>query len=98
MVDHERGKQSITHWTVLDRQTEKSGLKVTRVQLTPQTGRSHQLRVHMLAIGHAILGDGLYAAPAEITAADRLQLHAETLTIMHPVKKEFITFTSPAPF
>lgn len=98
MVDHERGKQAITHWTVLDRQTDKSGLKVTRIQLIPQTGRSHQLRVHLLAIGHAILGDGLYASSSEITAADRLQLHAETLTVMHPVKKEFITFTSPAPF
>lgn len=98
MVDHERGKQAITDWTVLDRQIDKSGLKATRVKLTPQTGRSHQLRVHMLAMGHAILGDALYASPKEITAADRLQLHAETLTVMHPVKKEFITFTSPAPF
>lgn len=98
MVDHEKGRQAITHWAVLKRESAEDGVAATRVQLTPQTGRSHQLRVHMLAIGHAILGDGLYASPPEIQAANRLQLHAETLTVMHPEKKEFITFHSPAPF
>lgn len=98
IVDYEKGRQAITYWRVLKRETSPSGLMASRLMLTPQTGRSHQLRVHMLAIGHAILGDGLYASPKEIAAADRLQLHAETLTIMHPVNKEFITFTAPAPF
>jgi len=98
MVDHTNGKQAVTDWAVLERETMGQNLHVTRVQLKPQTGRSHQLRVHMLAIGHAILGDGLYGSPKEISAAPRLQLHAETLTVMHPIKKEFITFSSPAPF
>ena len=98
MVDHERGKQAVTHWTVLERETDPSNINATRVKLTPHTGRSHQLRVHMLTIGHVILGDRLYGSPEEIDAADRLQLHAETLTVMHPVKKEFMTFMSPTPF
>jgi len=98
MIDNDNGRQAITHWTVLERETDHPNLKVTRIELTPQTGRSHQLRVHMLAIGHAILGDGLYASPAEISAVPRLQLHAQSLTVMHPVEKEFITFTSPPPF
>lgn len=98
MVDHAGGKQAITDWTVLDRETNGSHAKATRVHLRPKTGRSHQLRVHMLAIGHTILGDGLYGTKEEISAAPRLQLHAETLTVMHPVEKEFITFNSPAPF
>ncbi len=98
MVDFDNGKQAVTDWTILEREAAGQSLDVTRVQLKPQTGRSHQLRVHMLAIGHAILGDGLYGTPEEISAAPRLQLHAEALTIMHPVKKEFITFASPVPF
>lgn len=98
MVDYEKGRQAITHWSVQERESAKAGIAATRVQLTPQTGRSHQLRVHMLALGHAILGDGLYASLPEIQAANRLQLHAETLTVMHPEKKEFITFHSPVPF
>ncbi len=98
MVDHVRGKQAVTDWTVIERENGPEHRPATRVQLNPKTGRSHQLRVHMLAIGHAILGDGLYGSPAEIEAAPRLQLHATSLTIMHPAKKEFITFTSPTPF
>ncbi len=104
MVDFDSGKQAITNWTVvereegLERKASGPSLDVTRVQLRPQTGRSHQLRVHMMAIGHTILGDGLYGTPEEIGAAPRLQLHAEALTIMHPIRKEFVTFTSPTPF
>jgi tRNA pseudouridine32 synthase / 23S rRNA pseudouridine746 synthase len=69
----------------------------TRVRLTPHTGRSHQLRVHMLALGHPILGDQIYAAE---TLADhkRLMLHAETLLLHHPATKEKVSFTAQVPF
>lgn len=96
MVDLESGKQALTHWRVMER--EAGNQQVTRVALHPHTGRSHQLRVHMLEIGHPILGDRLYASGAALSAASRLQLHAETLTVMHPSTKQMITFQSPTPF
>jgi tRNA pseudouridine32 synthase/23S rRNA pseudouridine746 synthase len=69
----------------------------TRVRLTPHTGRSHQLRVHMLEIGHPILGDAIYD---EENAArwPRLMLHAETLALHHPATKAMTTFQAPCPF
>lgn len=79
MVCYQRGKASVTHFKVLDRSEN-----VSRLLLTPVTGRSHQLRVHMQMIGHAILGDKFYAEPATVVAADRLQLHAQLLTLHHP--------------
>jgi len=78
MVCHERGKPSQTLWQVLSRD-EAAG--TSRLSLTPITGRSHQLRVHLAAIGHAILGDELYAPPAWHAAAPRLLLHACDLTL-----------------
>lgn len=92
MVDHENGKPSVTEWTVLrDTATE------TRVRLFPRTGRSHQLRVHMLALGHPILGDPFYA---EGPAADfpRLMLHSEELRLSHPESGKGMRFRSPAEF
>lgn len=86
------GKAAVTDWQVMDR----NGIE-TRMCLTPHTGRSHQLRVHMLSLGHPILGDQIYAA--ETTSAyPRLMLHAEMLSLHHPVSGERMTFTSPAPF
>ncbi|WP_213999330.1 pseudouridine synthase [Arsukibacterium sp.] len=79
MVCYQRGKASVTHYQVLDRSAD-----VSRLMLTPVTGRSHQLRVHMQMIGHAILGDKFYADAATFAAADRLQLHAELLSFQHP--------------
>ena len=69
----------------------------TRVRLTPHTGRSHQLRVHMLELGHPILGDPIYATGA---ARDfpRLMLHAETLALHHPATKDWVSFSAPVPF
>lgn len=93
MVCHERGKASQTDWKVLER-----GDGVTRVELTPKTGRTHQLRVHMMAIGHAILGDRFYADDEALVAADRLQLHAFSLSLRHPVGGERVEFTSSTPF
>lgn len=82
IVDRLRGKAALTHWRVVSR--DESRL-TTRVLLEPRTGRSHQLRVHLLALGHPILGDDLYA-PAEICAqSSRLLLHAAHLAGPHPL-------------
>lgn len=92
MVDHERGRPATTKWRVVRHEDE-----TTRVRLYPVTGRSHQLRVHMLALGHPILGDPLYAeGPAR--AAPRLMLHAESLRIRHPDGGRGMTFSAPCPF
>jgi tRNA pseudouridine32 synthase/23S rRNA pseudouridine746 synthase len=96
MVSHERGKPSLTRWRVLARLTGES--PTTRLELEPLTGRSHQLRVHLQAIGNPILGDELYA-PAEVHAmAPRLLLHAERLTLPHPSSGEPLVLHAPCPF
>ena len=83
MVDHEVGKPSLTHWKVLSK-TDNA----TMVELTPITGRSHQLRVHMQQIGHPILGDRFYGKPDAYPLAPRLCLHAYTLSIKHPITEQ----------
>jgi len=70
----------------------------TFLELTPITGRSHQLRVHMLALGHPILGDKLYAPKDALIMRNRLQLHALTLSLFHPSTEQAITFNAPCPF
>ncbi len=91
-VNHETGKPAQTDWKVLGYDGD-----ITRVRLFPLTGRSHQLRVHMQALGHPILGDPLYATGA---ARDfpRLMLHAESLRLSHPETGRGMTFTAPVPF
>lgn len=91
-VDHEHGRPAVTDWQVINR-TEGE----TRVRLKPHTGRSHQLRVHMLSLGHPILGDQIYA-PETLARHKRLMLHAETLSLHHPTTHERMTFSSPVPF
>ncbi|MEM8571324.1 MAG: RluA family pseudouridine synthase [Pseudomonadota bacterium] len=93
MVCLERGKRALTHWRVLAREEH-----ATRLELQPLTGRSHQLRVHMRDIGHPILGDRFYGSADVQAAADRLQLHAESLTFMHPDGGHWVTFDAPVPF
>jgi tRNA pseudouridine32 synthase / 23S rRNA pseudouridine746 synthase len=93
MVDFERGKKALTHWKVLSKNKDCSLL-----ELNPITGRSHQLRVHMLSMGHPILGDRLYAHPKALAMASRLQLHACKLSINHPKSEQILTFSSPLPF
>lgn len=93
MVDHERGKPATTHWSVIS-----SDASATKVDLKPITGRSHQLRVHMLSLGHPILGDRLYAHEEAKAAAERLQLHACELAFRHPITQEPLHFSSPCPF
>lgn len=93
MVDHENGKPALTHWRCIRRLGDRSLIK-----LTPITGRSHQLRVHMKSLGHVILGDNLYAEGEALTMAPHLQLHAAELEFRHPKTKEWLKFTAPAPF
>jgi tRNA pseudouridine32 synthase / 23S rRNA pseudouridine746 synthase len=87
------GKPAVTDWTVLAREPG-----ATRLRLAPLTGRSHQLRVHLAALGHPILGDPLYAPPEVAAAAGRLQLHAEAIAFRHPDGGARVSFASPAPF
>lgn len=98
MVDHENGKKSLTNYSVLSYSTLSSGDETTLVELRPVTGRSHQLRVHMLALGHPILGDRLYAHEKALAVSPRLQLHARNLSLTHPVTGELLCFVAPCPF
>ena len=86
----ERGKRAVTFYDVLQRYPNNT----TRVKLTPITGRSHQLRLHMLALGHPILGDKFYAHPQAKALSPRLCLHAESLQIQHPITGETMEFTA----
>ncbi|AOY01709.1 RluA family pseudouridine synthase [Jeongeupia sp. USM3] len=91
-VDFEAGKRALTRFTVLSREPLAD---CSRVALEPLTGRTHQLRVHLMAIGHPILGDTLYGAAER---APRLLLHAQSLVLPHPDDGRLIEFESPAPF
>ena len=90
----ERGKRAVTFYDVLQRYPNNT----TRVKLMPITGRSHQLRLHMLALGHPILGDKFYAHPQAKVLSPRLCLHAESLQIQHPITGEMMEFTAPVGF
>jgi tRNA pseudouridine32 synthase/23S rRNA pseudouridine746 synthase len=90
-VCHETGREAITEFKRL-----KSGVEESRVRLFPRTGRSHQLRVHMCALGHPILGDPFYSEDAE--RWPRMMLHAEELRLRHPDGGRGMRFFSKAPF
>jgi tRNA pseudouridine32 synthase/23S rRNA pseudouridine746 synthase len=94
-VDHVLGKPSRTRFTVLGPGIDAQS---TRVELVPETGRSHQLRVHMQSLGHPILGDRLYAGTAAQARSVRLLLHAQGLGFVHPSTGEPLSFISEAPF
>lgn len=91
-VDPDHGKPAQTRWQVIG-----YGENTTRLHLFPLTGRTHQLRVHMKALGHVILGDEFYAGGAALAAAPRLLLHAENLSFRHPDGMD-ASFTAPVPF
>lgn len=95
IVDHSMGKPARTAYRVL---SHDSATDTTRIELKPVTGRTHQLRVHMQALGHPVLGDDLYADEANRKKSARLLLHATTLELAHPTKLETMIFTRPAPF
>lgn len=95
-VDTVNGKPSVTRWRVISRDADR---RTTRLALTPQTGRTHQLRLHLQAIGHGIVGDALYGdLAAEGTSPTRLLLHASALCFEHPASGEAVRFESLAPF
>ena len=95
IVDHSLGRPARTRWRVLEHDPVAG---TTRVLLEPVTGRSHQLRVHLQALGHPILGDLLYASPDTQAAAPRLLLHARKLALFHPATGQALQFDCPALF
>lgn len=95
VVDRVAGKPSRTLWRVLERD-EKA--VTTRVELEPVTGRSHQLRVHMQAMGYPIMGDSLYAPAQAAAGSSRLMLHAADLEFAHPATEAILALSSPSPF
>jgi len=100
-VCHETGKPSLTRWRLAQPTSQTPAVHAgisTRVELEPVTGRTHQLRLHLRALGHPILGDALYADPAQQALAPRLLLHAETLELPHPATGQMLSFHSPCPF
>ena len=95
IIDQTHGKPSLTRWRLLGHHPANG---TSRIELEPVTGRTHQLRVHMAAIGHPILGDALYA-PAEVQAlAPRLLLHASHLAFAHPSTGEPLALEWAADF
>jgi tRNA pseudouridine32 synthase/23S rRNA pseudouridine746 synthase len=94
-IDWEHGKPSHTQWRIQQRACLQ---KTTRVEMKPITGRTHQLRLHMMAIGHAILGDSLYATPEILAKSPRLLLHARELQFKHPITAKWMAFESTVPF
>jgi tRNA pseudouridine32 synthase/23S rRNA pseudouridine746 synthase len=95
IVDAVNGKPSTTRWRVLG---HDDAANTTRVELEPVTGRSHQLRVHLLSLGHPIVGDALYAPPAIAEASPRLLLHASRLSLAHPATGETMQWASEPTF
>lgn len=114
LIDHEHGRWAITRWRVLERAVTPlplgeggepagadepgEGFPISRLQLQPITGRSHQLRLHLQTIGHPILGDDLYAPPEVLAAAERLLLHATYLMVTDPYTAAPHEFRSTTPF
>ncbi|MFV0478092.1 MAG: pseudouridine synthase [Parahaliea sp.] len=93
VICHERGKQALTHYRVLERQNDRS-----RLALSPVTGRSHQLRIHLRELGHPILGCDMYAHPEAEAMAPRLMLHATTIAFKHPATGKWLAGESLPPF
>ncbi len=91
-----RGQPSQTRWRCVAHTEGPS--PASRLELQPLTGRSHQLRVHMQALGHPILGDALYAPPDLVSRSPRLLLHARDLAFLHPLSGTRIASTAAAGF
>lgn len=91
IVDYEHGKPAITYWEVMERKPGK-----IRLLLKPETGRTHQLRVHCAALEHPIIGDGLYGNDPQ--PEKRMLLHADRLMFNHPVTQQPVTIHAPCEF
>jgi tRNA pseudouridine32 synthase/23S rRNA pseudouridine746 synthase len=106
VIDPVAGKASSTRWRVIPCDERwrafatdaAAAAPCTRLELEPLTGRSHQLRVHLRALGHPILGDRLYSDDVARPGSTRLLLHACSLELAHPVTGEWLRFDSPCPF
>ncbi len=96
VIDAATGKASQTRWRVVQEQDPVPG--TTRLELEPLTGRTHQLRVHLQAMGHPILGDALYGTGSTTPTPGRLLLHAMSLSLPHPETAQSLAFHSPPPF
>ena len=96
VIDYDNGKPAQTHWRRLRRVEDVAGLPATRLALRPVTGRTHQLRVHCMAMGHPIVGDRLYN-PAN-RGVVRMMLHAEQLAFVHPVTRERLHLVAKSEF
>ncbi|SDL94570.1 ribosomal large subunit pseudouridine synthase A [Oryzisolibacter propanilivorax] len=96
VVDPAHGKPSLTRWRCLP--GAQADAQRTRLELQPVTGRTHQLRVHLAAIGHPILGDALYGTGSAQAQAARLLLHACRLELTHPMHGGRLRVESPCPF
>jgi tRNA pseudouridine32 synthase/23S rRNA pseudouridine746 synthase len=94
MIDHALGKPSLTKWRLISKGVDNT----SRLELEPVTGRSHQLRVHLAAIGHAIVGDELYANGQVRAMGERLMLHARSIELNHPVNGQLLKFVSEEAF
>lgn len=94
-VDHAAGRPSQTRYRILDIDAARA---VSRIELEPITGRSHQLRVHMEAMGHPIIGDDFYGTPASCAKAERLMLHACQIELADPETGALLCIDSPPPF
>jgi tRNA pseudouridine32 synthase / 23S rRNA pseudouridine746 synthase len=92
-ICHERGKQALTRYRVLQRHSDR-----TRLLLSPVSGRSHQLRIHLRELGHPILGCDMYATPEALALSPRLLLHASKLAFTHPTSGQWLEGESPADF
>jgi tRNA pseudouridine32 synthase/23S rRNA pseudouridine746 synthase len=93
MIDFNKGRHAVTDWTVIKRNNN-----TTRVSLHPVTGRSHQLRLHMLCLRHPILGDRLYAPDEVFQRSARLHLHSQCLRFREPTGGTRMAFEAPCPF
>lgn len=97
IIDPVQGRHALTRYRVLERRGAGSAAS-TRVELEPVTGRSHQLRVHLQALGHPILGDELYAPADSVVRHPRMHLHATAIAFAHPESGEPVRFESLVPF
>ncbi|MCB1889750.1 MAG: RluA family pseudouridine synthase [Rhodocyclaceae bacterium] len=96
-VDTVHGRPALSRYTVLERRGAGDDA-LTRLALKPLTGRTHQLRVHLLAIGHPIVGDPLYGTPTSVDRFGRLHLHAVEIHLFHPRTRQPVAFSCPVPF
>ena len=89
------GKYARTHYEI--DQKYESPFKVSMLNCRLETGRTHQIRVHLAAIGHPVLGDELYGGRTSFNSENRLALHAKMLTFLHPITSNLMHFESPLP-